>query len=51
MASACPLVSVAVLERDQNDGEVSCSWCYPTLGDLEPVVLDRARMNDEEVRR
>ena len=38
-------------------GVVCCSHaadclirCYPTLGDLEPVVLDRARMGEEEVR-
>lgn len=48
-AAACPLISVAVLERDSITSETMCTWCYPTLGDLEPVVLARARLDDDEV--
>jgi len=48
MAVACPLIAVGILERD-NFAETMCSWCYPTLGDLEPVVLARSRMDEDEV--
>lgn len=48
MAAPCDLIAVGVLERD-NHAETMCSWCYPTLGDLESVVIDRARMDEDEV--
>ena len=43
-----PLIAVSIVERDKH-GEALCTWMYPTLGDLEPVVISRSQMGADQV--
>eukprot|EP00656_Telonema_subtile_P006188 TRINITY_DN12844_c0_g1_i3.p1 TRINITY_DN12844_c0_g1~~TRINITY_DN12844_c0_g1_i3.p1 ORF type:complete len:357 (-),score=63.56 TRINITY_DN12844_c0_g1_i3:95-1165(-) len=47
-AAKLPLIAVSIVERDKH-GEALCTWMYPTLGDLEPVVVSRSQMGAAQI--